>query len=603
MVYFASRRTSCRSLRLFAASLLALVAAASAADAGPARPAPLLAPPAGTVINVSTEAQLQSAMASIASNVTIVLAPGTYRLTRTLYFSGYSNKLTNVGIRGATGNSEDVVIVGAGMTESNYGSVPYGIWAGDGVDGITVANLTLREFYFHPIVFNAGTQRPHVYNVHLIDAGQQFIKSNPDAAGVGASDGVVEYSVFEFTTTARDDYPKAIDVHGGANWRIRNNLFRNLQAPAGQLIGPAVLVWRGSSNTITEGNTFLNCGRGVMYGAEDAPGLAHSGGIIRNNFFYRAPNQYGDVGIQVADSPNTQVINNTILLSGTYRASIEYRYPGANGLLIANNLTDTGMWARDGATATLAANVSTASPSMFIDATAGDLHLQASATAAIDQAIPVAGLADDWDGDARPGGTAVDIGADEYVAPVVPLQISGHVTSAATGAALPGVVLTLSGTGSGTATTDGNGTYSFAGLAAGGNYTITPAAEGHSFTPPAQYYFPLATTTSGADFFATPVATVNQPPSVTLSASATAVTVGTRLTLTAVASDADSGVASVAFYVDQKLLATDAARPYSVTWKPGKAGTYTLVAVATDAAGATATSMPVVVTVSAKTRR
>ena len=183
-------------------------------------------------------------MSSIASQVTIVLAPGTYRLTRSLSFTG---PLRDVGIRGATGNSDDVVLVGPGMTESAYGSTPYGIWTGNGVDGVTIANLTIRDFYFHPIIFNGGTDRPYVYNVHLIDAGQQFLKSNPTAAGIGARDGVVEYSIFEFTTTARDDYPKAIDVHGGTNWTIRHNLFRNLQAPQGQLIGPAVLVWRGSS--------------------------------------------------------------------------------------------------------------------------------------------------------------------------------------------------------------------------------------------------------------------------------------------------------------------------------------------------------------------
>ena len=44
----------------------------------------------------------------------------------------------------------------------------------------------------------------------------------------------------------------------------------------------------------------------------------HQGGIIRNNFFYRAPTVPGDVGIDVADSPGTQVLNNTVIVSGTY---------------------------------------------------------------------------------------------------------------------------------------------------------------------------------------------------------------------------------------------------------------------------------------------
>ena len=61
-------------------------------------PAPL-PPPSGAVINVSTVGQLQNAVAAIASNTTILIAPGTYALTSTLYING---SFTNVGIRGAT---------------------------------------------------------------------------------------------------------------------------------------------------------------------------------------------------------------------------------------------------------------------------------------------------------------------------------------------------------------------------------------------------------------------------------------------------------------------------------------------------------------------
>ena len=90
-----------------------LVVTARLATAGPATPAPPLPPPTGTVVNVSTEAQLQNAVAAIASNTTIVIAPGTYNLTGTLYING---TFTNVGIRGATNNRDDVVLVGKGMT-------------------------------------------------------------------------------------------------------------------------------------------------------------------------------------------------------------------------------------------------------------------------------------------------------------------------------------------------------------------------------------------------------------------------------------------------------------------------------------------------------
>ena len=108
------------------------------------------------------------------------------------------------------------------------------------------------------------SQRGHRRHARLQCAshsGQQFIKGNPDPSGVGVSNGIVEYSVIEYTSTAKDYYTNGLDMHGGANWIIRHNLFRNIVGPPGQLAGPAILMWRHSGNTVTEGNTFINCAR------------------------------------------------------------------------------------------------------------------------------------------------------------------------------------------------------------------------------------------------------------------------------------------------------------------------------------------------------
>lgn len=373
----------------------------------------------GAVVNVSTEAELQTAVQQLASNTTIVLAPGTYRLTSTLWING---TLTNVAIRGGTSNRDDVVLLGGGMANASYGAVPHGIWVGGNVQGITIANLTIRDVYFHPIIFNAGTQSPHVYNVRLIDAGEQFIKSNPDGAGGGVNNGVVESSIIEYTATSRDYYTNGVDVHTGANWIIRDNLFRNIVASAGQLAGPAILMWNGSSDTLTERNTFLNCARGIAYGLGDkAGGFDHSGGIIRNNVFHRSSSQPGDVGILVADSPNTQVLNNTVFVSGTYPTPLEYRFAGSTGVVLKNNLLDGIIQARDGASGTAQNNLAGADASMFVNAATGDLHLSASATSAIDRGVSVASVTEDWERQPRPQGAAYDIGADEYQTAVAPV--------------------------------------------------------------------------------------------------------------------------------------------------------------------------------------
>ena len=365
-------------------------------------------------MQVSSESQLRAAVSHLASNTTIVLAAGVYVLQDTVYING---TFSNVGIRGASGNADDVVLKGPGMTNP---SIPHGIWVGGNVTGVTIANLTIRDIYYHPIMFNAGTQSPLVHNVTLINAGQQFIKSNPNPSGGGVDQGIVQYSVIEYESISRDYYTNGVDVHGGRNWTIRHNLFRNIRAPQGQLAGPAILMWNASSGTVAEGNTFIDCQREIAFGLIERTPDDHTGGIIRNNFIYRRPTVAGDAAIGVFDSPATQVLHNTILASGTYPSLIEYRFPHSTGVQIANNLLDGTILARDGATATLSGNVTSASPALFVNPSTGDLHLAPSATTAIDRVAVVANAATDWDGQARPRGAAADAGADEYVPSIPP---------------------------------------------------------------------------------------------------------------------------------------------------------------------------------------
>lgn len=419
---FPSAPAVCRALRVACMSL-GMLASARGLEAATARPAPPLPPPGGNIVTVTTEQQLQAAVAALTSNTTILIAPGIYTLKSTLYVNG---TFTNVALRGSSGNADDVVLAGPGMTNANYGSVPHGIWSGGNVQGITIANLTIRDLYYHPIIFNGGTHSPRVYNVRLVNAGQQFIKANPDANGIGADNGVVEYAVIEFDSTSRDYYTNGVDVVAGRNWVIRNSLFRNIRAPQGQLAGPAILMWYGTSNSIAEGNTFIDCQREIAFGLIDrVTPHDHVGGTIRNNFIYRRATVAGDVAIGVFDSPNTQVLHNTALLSGTYPNAAEYRFAGANGVLIANNLTDTAIVARDGANASLSGNYTTAAAGFFVNAAAGDLHLKPTASLAIDKATLQANCANDWDGFTRPIGSAADIGADEFAsaAPTAPTNL------------------------------------------------------------------------------------------------------------------------------------------------------------------------------------
>jgi hypothetical protein len=166
--------------------LFALAEAANAASPGNAPPLPIIGV---RIVSVSTEPQLQTAMGNLQSGDTILLAAGSYNLTSTLYVNGRNN----VTIRGTAG-STNVILIGKGMDNTNYGNVPFGIWSNS--TNTTIAHLTIRDTWDNEIIFNSGAQSPLVYCVKLLNAGSQFIKSNPTDVtnGLGVNNGVVGYA-------------------------------------------------------------------------------------------------------------------------------------------------------------------------------------------------------------------------------------------------------------------------------------------------------------------------------------------------------------------------------------------------------------------------
>ncbi len=88
-------------------------------------------------------------------------------------------------------------------------------------------------------------------------------------------------------------------------------------------------------------------------------------------------------------------------------------------------------------------------------------------------------------------------------------------------------------------------------------------------------------------------------PSVSLSAPANGASVSGTVQVTASASD-NVGVSKVEFFIDSALVGTDTASPYTYTWNSATAtnGSHVLVARAYDAAGNSASSNPITVSVS-----
>lgn len=395
--------------------------------------APQLPITGARIFNVSTETQLQTAMGNLQSGDTILLANGTYNLTSTLYINGKND----VTIRGTNG-STNVVLVGKGMDNTNFGNVEFGFWSNS--TNSTIAHLTIRDTYDNEIIFNSGAQSPLVYCVRLINAGSQFIKSNPTDvnAGTGVNNGLVEYCWFEYTGNPPNDhgtgvgYFNGISAHAAKNWIVRANLFKNLHNPdtAAYLWNPAVLFWRHSVGTLTEQNTFINVDRAIAYGLDNTtPYFDHAGGLIRNNFVYLAPGLMSanrkassDGSIIAWNSPGTQIDHNSVLLNTNEFYAVEFRFSTTTNGTARNNLADAPIHLRDSAVATLSGNLLTAASGMFINPSAGDLHLAISATNAIDKVPTLATVTNDFDGELRPKGAASDIGADEFTTNVPPIM-------------------------------------------------------------------------------------------------------------------------------------------------------------------------------------
>ena len=227
---------------------------------------------------------------------------------------------------------------------------------------------------------------------------------------------LVEDCLFEYSAGVGPQYYiGGVDAHASNNWTVRGNTFKNIISPSGSVAEYAVHFWNQSADNIVENNTIINCDRGIGFGMD---GKGNSAGIIRNNMIYHDNDsgEYADVAIALTESPNSQVYNNTIYMENSFPWAIEYRFSATSGVLIANNLTNKPIMQRDNATGTVANNNVDASESWFTNISTGNLHLVTAVSNVVDAGQTISGLSDDIDGDARPQGSGIDIGADEIIA-------------------------------------------------------------------------------------------------------------------------------------------------------------------------------------------
>ncbi len=383
------------------------------------------AAPAATTWSVSTVAQLNNAFTSYSSGDEIVIQPGTYNLSMYLYAS-----TPNVTIRGATGNRDDVILVGGGM------NVNAGVREGLSVsaDDVTVRDLSFKDFYYHGIHLRAenDADRYVISNVHTIDCGERHIKgswnSSPSYISQG---GLIENVLMEQTkplTNHNDnDYIGGMDIMATDGLVIRDCQAFNIQGATGGGRG-GIFVWNSVTNITVERNQIVGCDRGIAFGNPSGSPYLVDGGVLRNNFITRG----AGIGLELCYTRDVDVYNNTLYSADPSYFRTVHIYGTNTNLDSRYNLIRGDILFNAGGTWTATGNIMGAAvaANWFVDPANGELFLTENATAAINAALPLAGVTVDYQGGPRPAGAAPDVGADEFASPMGDANYDGKVDGA-----------------------------------------------------------------------------------------------------------------------------------------------------------------------------
>jgi len=396
-------------------------------------------PASAAVKNVYNWPQLWSAVVSRAPGDEIILQPGVYNATNCLYMSNCAG----LTMRGATGNPADVILRGPGMNTYPGGGV-YEAFQFASPD-MTLADLTIEEYYHHAVHFQPAADRVTVDNIVTRNIGEQHMKG-----AVNNDDLIIRNCLLEQTTDRLngllgrpDNYVGGIDLHGARRAHIHDNVVKDIIGMQDSGDG-SIFLWNASQDCVIERNVVIGGCKGIELGNPHDQGLWQvQDSIVRNNFILSRPNE--DIGLELCYTLNVEVYNNTIYRTGAPWSADWHRtvhiydnasHPTTN-LDIQNNIirgavsdNSTGLWS-SAAVAAMGNIVDTTGmfvlPEWFVDPDNLNLHLTELATGALDAAALLGAVPEDIDGGPRPVGAFPDMGADEYGSPAGDADYDGLV--------------------------------------------------------------------------------------------------------------------------------------------------------------------------------
>jgi MYXO-CTERM domain-containing protein len=378
------------------------------------------------VVNVTTAAELMTAISDASPGDEIVLASGTYRLTGVTCAANGTQGMPIV-VRSAEPLGAKIELDGVEGFK-----VTGAHWQFDGLDIVGVcANDSNCEHAFHV----TGAAHDFVLRNSRVRDFNAQVKSNAariDGTWVAPNRGRIENNDIGDTRGRRTENPVTkLNIDGGEDWVIRGNYIHDFYKTQGNQISYGAFFKSGSKRGVMEQNLVL-CEReaedggyriGLSLGgggtdpqycapAYDASvpcSVEHDGGIIRNNIIANC----SDVGVYLNRAKDSKVLYNTMIQTG----GVDFRYETTSGEAVGNVLSNV-IRTRNGAQApNEVANVENVLIGEFEmwyrDPLAGDLEVVGNVDELLAAGPTHPQVTNDYCGRARPSG-ALTLGAVEH---------------------------------------------------------------------------------------------------------------------------------------------------------------------------------------------